>query len=1190
MKGKISMRKSRILAYLLTACMAVTTPVQALAYEGVAEDITVMAEESSAEETLASEGVTEETGVSLSETLAEGGGTSDAETGTEVKASDETVAAETVAEVKTSDETVAAETETEVSVSNESAAAEAETEETEETQESETEDTAEAAAVSDTDEEEVIPDVEGMLAEVGALEAAGESVYTAVVSADGTVDQQDVDSGTTVVYIPKTAKRIADQAFKGDSNHKTNYDIEEIVFQSGSAITAIGSEAFCNNSLKGVTIPPTVKFIGSKAFDGNRDLSTVSVNSLVMNLDSESEEIFRNCSISQVKWVDGLTMVPDFLFDGAGFDSGYVADFSDSDITEIGTYAYYNSNLGYVDLTGVVEIDPYAFAKKESNTVDSIATLTLPESLMYLGEGAFAFNSKLTTLDIQSCKIQSNTAGNMFYMCKLQTVTWPANIKTIPGGLFKNAYFDKDIELVMLLPSTVREIGPEAFSIYGVTKYDFDKVVIPEDSELRTIGDHAFYGRTSLYDINLDAAVSLKTIGAYAFYNVPLSGELKLNGIVSIGDFAFYSTGSYYFNSVILGPYLKTLGKQLFGNDAKKIGTVKIYSSQLPESLDNFSNSFKGHTGKLPVFNMNENCAVYKKFKAADTDYAFNMKGGCNTIEHSITYTLNNGKWGTEKGQTKYYEGFVYTFEEPVLNGVKFQGWKLGTVVGSYTEKEITNGVYVDRTETNWYKNVKLTAVYSSTPCFVGRIDLRGFADSALVPTVHGNTILLSDSTVASAKAAEKVITAYAYPYDTDGDLMNTKQVELTWKSSDTGVVKVNKTKDFTNTFTLTGETGTARLYVYAKGYGGLEIWSNYVTITVRTMTPTLSYTSLEINKYETMTWVPLVENTTEVVSEDRKGNETTIVKVTDSKGNYQEDQDLLLFPYGSGWYVSLTDPSKYEKETTKKELYLCVVTRYGTTYNDPVFIGPFSLKITVTPPAVTLSSSPTYKGNPFYANEEDAKLVYDIGGTCVVTRVLASAPQNASYPCPWGKDIDGSDYNELELDSTGTSLIMKPYLINSYGGWQSKGNWDNFMLWMKQKVVLTIYGMNSDGEEFVFEKTITPSVSAAKAPKYTLDELTVFDRDGENAWDGYRKMVLRNEYGDIIDNDLLKYEFPISPSTSNPKGFIVTSDGYLNLKDTETTFKSGSLKIRITSPLWTQPLDVTQKISSTVEDDPDTL
>lgn len=83
--------------------------------------------------------------------------------------------------------------------------------------------------------------------------------------------------------------------------------------------------------------------------------------------------------------------------------------------------------------------------------------------------------------------------------------------------------------------------------------------------------------------------------------------------------------------------------------------------------------------------------------------------------------------------------------------------------------------------------------------------------------------------------------------------------------------------------------------------------------------------------------------------------------------------------------------------------------------------------------------------------------------------------------------------------------------------------------------------------------------------------------------------MTVRDEHGNEIEDPDLRFE-SIAPATTTSNGIEVSRAGFLDLSGTPKNFKSGSVKVRLTSTEWTQPLDVTQKISTSSLPEPDSL
>lgn len=134
----------------------------------------------------------------------------------------------------------------------------------------------------------------------------------------------------------------------------------------------------------------------------------------------------------------------------------------------------------------------------------SIESISLPESLVYLGPSAFYYCEGLTEITIPE-KI-SELLGCDFMGCKsLQRAELPEGLKSIGHLTFAEC---ESLEKINI-PSTVEDIATFAFS--GCTS--LSEVTMPEG--LLSIGEMAFDGCESLTDVTIPDSV--ETIGRDAF-------------------------------------------------------------------------------------------------------------------------------------------------------------------------------------------------------------------------------------------------------------------------------------------------------------------------------------------------------------------------------------------------------------------------------------------------------------------------------------------------------------------------------------------------------------------------------------------------------------------------------------------------------------------------------------------------
>ncbi len=417
---------------------------------------------------------------------------------------------------------------------------------------------------------------------------SGNTAYSVAGGGKLLVDKKDNTILFAVIDLPETFNvdagyadgvKIGNGAF-GGANIKT------LVVSSDK--TEIGDYAFLNcNELTAVTLPASgTARIGVRAFSGCKKLETVNNLAAALDVDDYAfaETAITNATVganaeygegvffrSSIKTVtvganasigmgafQGCKALTEVVMPteggvhfGASCFSGDAAlrsiDMSKIDNTieletfygctaltqailtnveYIGKYAFADcQNIATVEMPKVKEIGEYAFGKYEtSGAAPKITTLTLPETLTSMGEGAFSNCAYLRTVTIRS-KIEKIPDYAFETNVSLQRVTLPDSVKEIGEGAFGGCVY----------LSTINLEGVE------------------------TIGMGAFLEDESLATVNLASA---KTIDYAAFAQTALSGDITANNLETVGIYAFQNSAASI--SSFTAPKLRSIGRGAF--------------------------------------------------------------------------------------------------------------------------------------------------------------------------------------------------------------------------------------------------------------------------------------------------------------------------------------------------------------------------------------------------------------------------------------------------------------------------------------------------------------------------------------------------------------------------------------------------------------------------------------------------
>ena len=394
------------------------------------------------------------------------------------------------------------------------------------------------------------------------------------------------------VEVPASVKRIEKEAFY----HTPMTDIKLV-----NGLEYIGEEAFAYTRLRTLTIPGSVKELGTGICSHAQQLQSLTVVEGVkalpedmctqvhtlkdVNLANSISVIgngaFRNCdSVNVIRWPSQLQVIEAYAFEESGVSNGSFPN----KLQEIGDFAFFRSKIKKADLpASLKKIGDIAFRSRELECY----TVNNANPVFASYEGLLMNKKKTEIIDApygkkghQLLPSTLREVGEFAFLgCSIEEVTLPPTLKVIRKGGFEECEQLKVVHFNEGLDS----IGDDAFRRCK----QLGQVTLP--ASLKSVSGNAFYLCQSLKDIKLSPGSKYLVKEDGDIYDANHTTLLMVardksgaytvrDGVVNIGSHAFSLSDGI--TEVNIPASVKTIDEGAFG------GCEHLRRISLPNGLE----------------------------------------------------------------------------------------------------------------------------------------------------------------------------------------------------------------------------------------------------------------------------------------------------------------------------------------------------------------------------------------------------------------------------------------------------------------------------------------------------------------------------------------------------------------------------------------------------------------------------
>ncbi len=360
-------------------------------------------------------------------------------------------------------------------------------------------------------------------------------------------------AGITNITIPASVKHIGSEAFSGCG----------AVIEDNGVIYVDKWAVDCGTSVTDVTLRDDTVGIANSAFADCTELSSISIPDTVSYIGASA---FYCCGkLKNINIGVNISSIGSQAFYGCASLESITIPSSISKI-EVGTF-YDCINLKSIEISSsVTHIGDFAFSGCKSLT-----NVVVPDSVTVIGESAFIGCTGLTEITLPFVGSGTSSMSSKHFGYIFGAPTYSDNIEYVPKLLTK----------VVITSSSAIEANA-----FNECKY-IEYIYIPESIE--RIGASAFISCESLEAVHIESLKSWCEIEFADIASNPLSGarNLYLNGelledliipddTVAVSNWAFYMCESI--KSITISRGVKTIGENAF-NGCVNLTSVSIYDT-----------------------------------------------------------------------------------------------------------------------------------------------------------------------------------------------------------------------------------------------------------------------------------------------------------------------------------------------------------------------------------------------------------------------------------------------------------------------------------------------------------------------------------------------------------------------------------------------------------------------------------